>query len=313
MTMFKYAALPPAPRRWLRIVLLVCLVILQCLLFGWRKEQTRRYGTTGLRFSQSIPEEVLKTMEEQKENTGQAKIYASFWGQQRDIVKTESGRKAENVFCIGYWGDARDCLPVRYQKGDAPGMLGKECAVSTALAQVLFGSTDAVGFSVNWQTQNYTICGVFLSKDCVLLAPSRENLYAAELRGVSASSPKADAEQWCRTAGLPNPQAIVYGPQILWICDCLCWLPLCAVGLVWLLVFLRLSLTWPALVRWTTWFALALIGALILPTVLQTVPGWLIPGRWSDFSFWGSLGEQISQSRRAWAEAPRFWRDYGSL
>lgn len=310
MTMFEYPMLPPAPRHWPKIVLLICLVILQCLLLGWREEQSRLYTTTGLRFTQSIPEEVLCAIEEQKEDEKPTKIDASFWGQQRDEVTTESNRKAEEVFCIGYWGNARDCLPVRYLMGDAPGIMGKNCAVSTALAEVLFGSTDVVGLSVNWKAQNYTICGVFLAKDCVLLAPSKKNLCAAELRGVSTSSPKADAERWCKAAGLPSPQAIVYGPQRLWVWDCLCRLPLCLVGLIWLLTFLRLTMTWPGLVRWITWFLLALVFAFTLPDVLLAMPGWLIPGRWSDFSFWSALWERIVQSRRAWAEVPQFWRDY---
>ena len=33
-------------------------------------------------------------------------------------------------------------------------------------------------------------------------------------------------------------------------------------------------------------FALALAFAWAVPHFLQTLPGWLIPGRWSDFSFW---------------------------
>lgn len=313
MTMPKYPALPPAPRRWPGMVLLAGLVILQCLLFGWREEQNRLYATTGLRFSHAVPMEVLQTIEEQQENANSTKIYASFWGQERDVVKAEGGHKAENVYCIGYWGDAKDCLPVRYRTGNAPGMFGKECVVSTALSEALFGSVDVVGLSVNWQGQSYSICGVFSAKDCVLLAPSKKNLCAAELRGVSMSSPKADAEQWCREIGLEQPQAIRYGPQRIWICDRVCWLPLCAVGLGWLFCFLRMTMTWPGLVRWGTWIFLALTFAVLLPNLLQMIPGWLIPARWSDFTFWNSLGEQISQARQAWAASPRFWRDYGSL
>lgn len=313
MMMFKYPALPPAPRRWPWVVLLAGLVMLQCLLLGWRAGQSRRYATTGLRFSQSIPEEVLQTIEEQQEDANSTKIYASFWGQKQDTVKTEGGHKEENVFCIGYWGDADDCLPVRYQTGNPPGIFGKECAVSTALSEALFGSTDAVGLAVNWQSQSYTISGVFFGKDCVLLAPTKNNLCVAELHGVSTSSPKEDAEQWCRAVGLATPQAIIYGPQRLWVCDCLCWFPLCAMGLVWIICFLRLTQTWPGLLRWIVWLALAVAFALVLPNILRAIPGWLIPARWSDFSFWNSLGMQIGQARQSWAAAPRYWRDYASL
>lgn len=314
MTRFEYPVPPAAPRRWPWVVVLVLLLVLQGLLWGWRQEQYRLYTTTGLRFSQPIPEELLQQVLEPEggktDNTG---ISASFWGQQLDTVRARSNRQAEEVFCIGYWGDARDCLPVHYQAGTAPGVLGKECALSTALAETLFGSTDVVGLTITWQGKSYVICGIFSAADPVLLAPSRKNLSAAELHGISIDSPRADVEQWCQTVGLPAPHAILYGPQRCWIADCLCWIPLCFIGTVWLGCFFRLSLTWSGAVRGIAWFILALLFALLLPFLLQSLPGWLIPARWSDFSFWETLGQHIGQSRQAWAEIPRFWRDYTHL
>lgn len=312
MTMLNYPALPPAPRRWPWVISLVLLALLQVLFWGWRREQYHLYTTTGLRFSEALSEEVVQEiLEPEDDQTDTAGISASFWGQQLDSVQGAGGRKAEDVFCIGYWGDARDCLPVRYRTGSAPGLLGKECALSEALAETLFGSNDVVGLSVTWQAQRYTVCGVFASTDRVLLAPSRDHLTAAELRGVSADAPKADAEQWCQAVGLPTPQAIVYGPQRLWLADCLCWVPLWILGLGWLGYLIHLSLTWPGLLRWVLCFALALAFTLVLPLLLQTLPGWLIPARWSDFSFWKTLVEQIRQGRQALAASTPLWRDYG--
>ena len=314
MTMLNYPALPPAPRRWPWVVSLVLLALLQVLLWGWRQEQYRLYATTGLRFSEVLSEETVQgILEPEEEETLPSGISASFWGQQLDSVQGADGRKAENVVCIGYRGDARGCLPVRYQAGGAPGLLGKECALSAALAEALFGSTDVVGLSVTWQEQIYTVCGVFAATDCVLLAPSRDHLTAAELRGVSADAPKEDAEQWCQTVGLPTPQAIVYGPQRLWLADCLCWAPLWILGLGWLGCLFHLSLAWPGLLRWLFWFALALVFALLLPLLLQALPGWLVPARWSDISFWEQLWQKIGEGRRALAETPQLWRDYGRL
>lgn len=307
-------ALPPAPRRWPWLALLAALALLQCLLFGWRQQQQRLYATTGLRFASALEERALDAILEAQADTAEDEaIFASFWGQQTGAVLTENGRAAKDVYCIGYCGDARDCLPVSYCAGTAPGQFGKTCALSTGLAQALFGSDEAVGLTVIWQGEHYTVFGVFPAQDAVLLYPDRENLTCAELRNVSPDAPKADVQRWCTAYGLPAPQAILYGPQRIWAADGLCRLPLILVGAALGVCLLRLTLDWPPWVRGAVWFVLALAAALWLPHFLEGLPGWLIPARWSDFSFWTNLGTAIRQSGRAWAESPRFWRDYGPL
>ena len=309
-----FPALPPAPQRWPWRILLAVAVLVQCLLFGWQNEQHRLYATTGLRFSEPISvQELQQALEYAESENNTAGIYASFWGQRLDVVTTESPRQAENVFCIGYCGTAADCLPVSYQTGTAPGIFGTECAVSSALAETLFGSTDVVGLSVCWQDTHYTVSGVFAAEDCVLMAPSRENLCCAELRGVSTDTPKAAIDSWCRAAGLPAPQSIVYGPQHVWLADSLTWAPLLFAALCVLISFLHLAHFWSRVSRWFVWFALAFIFALLLPAFLNSLPGWLIPARWSDFSFWQILAEQICQEQQALAGSTHFWRDYAHL
>lgn len=314
MRMPEFPALPPAPRRWPWRVLLLLGVVVQCLLFGWQQEQHRLYATTGLRFSESLTEQeiqqALNYAESGEDTTG---IFASFWGQQLGTVTAQSARQAQNVYCIGYCGTASDCLPVSYQTGAAPGTLGRECAVSSALAEALFGSFDVTGLSIFWQEEQYTISGVFAAKDCVLLAPSQEALSCAELRGVPTDTPKAAIESWCRSAGLPPPQAVVYGPQRTWLADCLVRAPLLLAALFMLITVFHLSLSWPRAVRWFVWFVLAFLLALHLPVFLNALPGWIIPARWSDFSFWQTLAEQIRQSQQAWAGSTHFWRDYAHL
>lgn len=72
----------------------------------------------------------------------------------------------------------------------------------------------------------------------------------------------------------------------------LAWLPLAAAACL-----LARGL-WRALplrggARWLAGLALALLAALALPAALAALPRWLIPARWSDVSFWSSLGETL--------------------
>ena len=59
--------------------------------------------------------------------------------------------------------------------------------------------------------------------------------------------------------------------------------------------------------------AAALGLALLLPLLLESMPGWLIPARWSDFSFWGNLAARIREGLQACKYAPVYWRDIGLL
>lgn len=304
----KLYALPSAHRRLRWALLLAALAVVQGLLCAWAGESARRNQTTGLRFAQPLTQAQIEAVYEMPQETAGG-ITASFWGQTTGTVTAEPTRRAEDVVCIAYCGSADDCLPVLYERGTAPGAVGRQCAVSAGLAQQLFGSAEVTGLSVVYDRERYVVSGVFRAEDAVLLYPGTGGYTCAELRGVSADTPKADAEQWCAAAGLGTPQCIVYGPQRAWLAAVVSCLPLalCVLGGAFLL--LCASLRWPALVRRGVCFAGALALACLLPVALQALPGWLIPARWSDFSFWERLAEQIRTADRAWQAAVRYWRD----
>ena len=306
----EYLALPPARRRWYWPLLLIAVLFLEIALWQHLQQQKRVCQTTGVRFGTVITEDTLErvwSFVTSEENT--QGISASFWGQESMTVSTQAGRKANSVIGIGYYGSAEDCLPVFYRQGGAPGVSGTGCALSEGLAQILFGSTDVVGMKVRAQRRNYTITGVFAAEDPIFLFPSEEQLTCAELRGVSWDAPKEDVEAWCTAAGLAPPECIVYGPQRIWILSVLCRLPLLTVGVAFCVSAIRWSFSWPKGLRETTWFALAVLVALMLPNVLEALPGWLIPGRWSNFKFWKDLTENIRDQQRAWALCARYWPD----
>lgn len=289
---------------------MLAIALLQGVLVWHESKLAPLYATSAVYFSESLPFETVKeTMQAPQDSAKSGTISASFWGQSCESVSTATNRAVQDMVCIGYFGDAADCLPVTYVQGNAPGFLGAECAISNGLAQTLLGSEDVVGLTVQIKGESYRIAGVFSATDYVFLYASRQNFICAELRGVSKDSPKADIERWCRENRLPTPQRIVYRPQHLWIKQLVCWTPMVVTGLFLALVWLRRSFSWGIIQRNVAWFALAVAFAWILPHLLSSLPQWLIPARWSDFSFWGDLADRIKTGLLANAEAAKYWRE----
>ncbi|MEG1103898.1 MAG: hypothetical protein RSD78_03545, partial [Oscillospiraceae bacterium] len=56
-------------------------------------------------------------------------------------------------------------------------------------------------------------------------------------------------------------------------------------------------------------FVFALIVSLMLPLFLRAVPSWLLPSKWSDFSFWSNLIEIIKSSINEWFSIKACYRD----
>ena len=278
-------------RPWLAAA--AVLVGLQLLLQFRAVRIARQYPTLGVEFAAPLTAEQVEAANTWQQSEANANgITASYWGSTQATVSTALGHTADTT-CIGYAGTAADCLPADYVQSSAPGAVGQQCAISTALAWQLFGSNDILGQTVTLNRVDYTISGVFTAKTSILLYPARSGFTHAALRGISADAPKADAAQWAAAAGLPALQKLDYGPQRVWLARALCHLPAVLVGVCLLAAFLGLVHSAPPVLRHTVYFAAALAFALLVPYFLQGLPGWLIPGRWSDFSFWPRLFQQI--------------------
>lgn len=304
-------ALSPASRRSWPALWLFGAALVSLFLWRYAAEQERLYATTSLRFAEALTEEEMQAVTAyQSDADHDSRIYASFWGQNTAMVKAGDGRWEDDVTCIGFCGEAADCLPARYLRGGAPGSTGKTCSISDGLAQSIYGSVWVEGLQIELAGEFYEITGVFSAEDKVVLYPSRQRLTCAELRGVSKDTPTADVEQWRTSAGLPAPQWIYYGPQRVMIVQFLCWLPGILTVAVLLIAWIRMSISWGIFARNVLWFFLATGGALALPVLLHALPGWLIPSQWSDFSFWPDLLKTIVKNDRAWKTAVRYWRDY---
>lgn len=272
----------------------VLLVILQLLLQAYAARVARQNPAVTVTLSAPLTAGQLAAAREWEESDANVQgVSASFWSKKTASVLADSDRRADDVTCIGFDGTAQDCLPVDYLQGTVPGAVGRQCAVSSALAWTLFGSYDIVGLTVTLDRAEYFISGVFKSENKVLLYPAQSGFTRAALRGLSPDTPKADAEQWAAAVGVGQIAAIIYGPQKAWLAQAACALPALLVGLALLVLLLYFICALPGVLRGAALFALALAFAWAVPYFLQTLPGWLIPGCWSDFSFWPALWTKI--------------------
>lgn len=282
-------------RNCLWLAAAVLLVVLQLFLQRHAALVAAQNPVLAVQFSAPITAQQLSAAREWEQSPANTQgIYATYWGSTTASVATELGRAADGVTCIGFNGNAADCLPVHYRQGTGPGAVGQRCAVSTGLAWALFGSYNVVGQVVNLAGGSYTISGVFDADGSQLLYPAQSGFTCAGLRGISADAPKAEALQWAAAAGVGTVQGIDYGPQKVWLARVLCFVPAVCAGLGLLAVLLGFARRLPGPLRGAVYFVLALAFALALPQLLRSLPGWLIPGRWSDFEFWKNLARQIA-------------------
>lgn len=253
-----------------------------------------RYPGLSLRYDDPVDaRSVRQALEDAPEEPTPA-----FWAEQNGAVQTEF-RESE-ALCIGVSGDASRVWPERFLKGGWFGpMAERMCAVSRQTALELFGSLDCIGQTLTLDAEAYTVSGVFNGKESVVVysAPEGAEFSAIELPG-EGENPRADALAFAEAAGLTEPDDIVYGRAMAKMARAAAWIPLALASLplfaaVWRALRRRIP-------RSVCFFALAFAAAMILPLVLNAVPGWLVPAQWSDFSFWPSLVEAAAERCTEW-------------
>lgn len=250
----------------------------------------------------------------------------AFWGQANAAVAAsgEDGSprtaQAAVIFCED---EPALALGVRCRYGRLPSAEEADaCCVSSALSLALWGARAVCGRELFWQGTARTVCGVAESETPWLLCPvppaqaasaQVDNTEALaftgiELHALPAGDPRGTAQQVAAAAGLPFLP--VPGGTLAAAAKLLCRLPLIFAGAA-----LALAL-WHALgqrlgsgARRALWFGLALALALALPALLDTLPAWLIPNRWSDFSFWRALAALPGQTLHSLLALPPSVRD----
>ena len=143
--------------------------------------------------------------------------------------------------------------------------------------------------------------GVFEGNDLLALLSVRDedagqSFTAVELSGGTSAPARSDVESFVMAAGLGTPDSVLMGTPVFFA-SVMATLPLLILAVYGLALCLSLLKKHPAALRSALF--LALIGlAILLPFILDTLPGWMIPTRWSDFSFWGALARQTADNMR---------------
>ena len=257
------------------------------------------YPALGLRYATPLTEAQLRRA---GETAAQDAVYGlTFWREETGTLARDSRRAAASA--VVYNGEGADCYPAQFLRGGYPGAGDAAgCALSSGAAWQLFGSEDVVGQTVTWNGRPYRVRGVFREQVVLALlgADIQDGFGNVELAGAPAGDAREEALNFAAKAGLGAPDQLCYGPSIAAFAGFCCLLPLAWAAVCLLAAGLRKSRGLPPLQRQVLWFGLALAFALCLPWALQSLPGWLVPARWSDFSFWTGLAGTLGQRLREW-------------
>lgn len=225
----------------------------------------------------------------------------TFWTEKAALLSSDYHSAQSRI--LFYSGDAALVYGKPCTLGTLPGPLSKNgCAVSSVLAEQLFGSENIIGLTVYSNSVPYIVHGVFEDTEPIALIPDS----AAEFTAVEFPLCKEavqDPEGWTRDQlrkeGFPSPDWILYSFELAFICFMLTWLPLLFSGILLAAWAFRCIQKKAFPVRDLILFLLALIFALILPAFFSVWPQWLTPSRWSDFSWWHMIFEQLTQHIKA--------------
>lgn len=232
--------------------------------------------------------EALQSVLQQED--GASALVSAFWSQAEGTAEGRWGTCG--ITAILYCGEYDAVYPAALLKGRFPAAQedGK-CAVSTAAAWQLWGSEDVLGQELEIEGSIYSVCGLFRSSaSLALCGESLDHGFSnIEFWGCCAAPPVETVQQLLRTAGITQ-QVTLYFP-FPWMAAltayalCPVWLALLAAARA---LGGRVRRMRPGKM---CWFVLggAFLLALVLPALLQLLPPWTTPTRWSDFSYWGGL------------------------
>lgn len=231
----------------------------------------------------------------------------SFWAQQQKVtLKSDVITKDTAALLID--GEMAPAMPVEFVEGTYPGMDDKVgIAISEEVAWALWGGSSVVGFEVEWNTRQYVVRGVFQGKDPMVLLQvdagrlDKDFIFeGVELVGETKLNPQEAAKSFAQTIGLPAPDTIVNGSGLASLLSMAAWLP-ASILILWFLV--RLLKVVHRLSYWSKqvfWLAVLLGVAFGIPALLDLLPGFLVPTKWSDLTFWSDVGKQISARATEW-------------
>jgi len=225
-------------------------------------------------------------------------FWPTFW--REGMSDFSIGHTAAQSNFIAFSGDANLIWHAEYIMGSAPSSVDSiGIAVSEALAHRLWGSIDIVGMQVEvCDFETRTIRGVFRGSTYLALISfhiedTTGYWSGVELSGGIPNPTRRDVENFTISSGLGPPDYVLTG-GVATLARFMAIFPLLIIipfAVVW--VFRNLNITKTRFpFKKPVIFARLIIFAIFLPQLLDALPPWLIPTRWSDFAFWSNLISQ---------------------
>ena len=294
-------------------VFLWCAFLVLLILGIIQSNTIAKYPGISLRFNTPISgQAAFEARQYAAQSNAPYTFWPTFWHQHSATIS--AGLRAAHSPAISFSGDATLVWPAEYIVGNAPGQLDPAgIAVSYALAHRLWGSTNVIGMRVYVNDVPRTVRGVFAGeKELVLLSYHIEytgrDWTAAELAGGPGHPTRNCAVDFAISAGLGFPAHVLMSGPIS-LARFMAFFPLvfpAVYALVLLAKFIRRyypKVVVPGLI------AAGLLFAVLLPTMLNALPPWLIPTRFSDFQFWGMLIGRARDSFYEFLSMPPMQRD----
>lgn len=230
-------------------------------------------------------------------------FWPTYWSQSEETLQAELAQAAAT--CLWYSGDGNLVWPARFISGGYAGELSQDgISISTQLAWQLWGDTDIQGAAVLVGGVNYTVSGVFENKTALALVSCgsttpQAGWQAVELFG-SVDSERTLIENYALASGLGVPSSIVDNGIVGGMAVLLIVVPALPLFLYAMFRLFRMIWKKAAGKRGLVFFILTLGLAFCLPWLLSLLPDSFVPGRWSDFAYWGRFFEQQANRVLKW-------------
>ena len=227
--------------------------------------------------------------------------------------KLESGEDA-NISCdvTQIYGHGGDVFRYAVLQGGYPARGdAAQCALSDTAAFQLFGSAQAMGQHLTWSGRTYTVQGIFSSSRNLMLtqesAASETSMLNMCLRFMDGGSRQQTEEFLARTS-FGGGAILLDMPLVAWGLEALTALPALLLGfwvLARLMARVRQRCKYPRLLLKELPCLLPLaIASICLLAAQLNLPAALIPGEWSDFSFWSDLPKGWIDNLTLWLRQP---------
>ena len=300
-------------------ILLWCMLLALTALSAGNIAAMRQYSAVSLRYETPFSgQAAYKARQYCVEQGGEDAFWPTFW--REDEVQISAEHSKVTARCILFSGNASLVWPAEYLSGGAPGVIDDAgCSVSSGLAWALWGDAGAhagtAGKSIEIDGETRTVRGVFEEEEPLVLLSLKDEdqtqrFTAVELAGGPSVPSRSEVEDFAAASGLGKADTVLMGTPSL-IAELLAAAPLLLLACYGLALCLGRLKKRPAALRGMVVFLACVGAAALLPVFLNLLPDWVIPSKWSDFSFWSALFGQTGKNLREYLTPVPCARDAG--